>query len=494
MGSKASSDIKTPMIFHQDSSDELPLKTIPGSYGMPFFGPIKDRLDFFWFQGQTKFWTSRMEKYQSTVFHVNVAPGPPGFRTSHVVMLLDQKSFPILFDVSKVEKKDVLLANYMPSLSLFGGTRPCVFLDPSEELHAKVKSFVMNIIKLNASKWIPEMQKAALEVFPKWDLEMNEKAKAEVNTHTSQVACNVLVRTVLGRDPAAPGEATLKTDGPSLFRTWLAPFLAPIASIGLPHILEELTFHSFPIPSFVASGTYKKLTNFFEIYGTELLDMAEREHGIDRHEALHNIIFFMGFNAFGGLQLFLPAMVEYVAGAGQKLHDALVKEVRDAVKEEGGSALTVAALRRMELSRSIVYESLRMSPPVAYQYARAKEDITVESHDARYEIKKGELIGGCQPVATRDPRVFKDAEKFVAERFMGEEGKKLIKYVLWGNGPADGKPSVSNKQCAANDLVPLLSQAFLACLFLHYDSFTIFKPTIKGNSVTIHFSSLRKAC
>ncbi|MCO5606104.1 hypothetical protein L7F22_060291 [Adiantum nelumboides] len=493
MGNKGSSDIKTP-IFHQvPSDDELPLKTIPGSYGMPFFGPIKDRLDFFWFQGQTRFWTSKMEKYQSTVFRVNVAPGPPGFRTSNVIMLLDQKSFPILFDVSKVEKKDVLLANYMPSLSLFGGTRPCVFLDPSEEMHAKVKSFVMNVIKLNASKWIPEMEKAALEVFPKWDSEITEKAKVEVNTHTSQVACNVLVRTILGRDPAAPGEETLDTNGPSMFRTWLAPFIAPIASIGLPHILEELTIHSFPIPTFAVSGTHKKLTNFFKTYGSELLGMAERDHGIDRHEALHNIIFFMGFNAFGGLQLFLPSMVGHVGGAGRKLHDALAKEVRNAVQEEGGGALTVAALRKMELARSIVYESLRMSPPVSYQYARAKEDITVESHDARYEIKKGELIGGCQPVATRDPRVFKDAENFVAERFMGEEGKKLLKYVLWGNGPADGQPSVSNKQCAANDLVPLLSQAFLACLFLHYDSFTTFKPTIKGNSSTIHFSSLKKA-
>ncbi|MCO5606102.1 hypothetical protein L7F22_060289 [Adiantum nelumboides] len=121
-------------------------------------------------------------------------------------------------------------------------------------------------------------------------------------------------------------------------------------------------------------------------------------------------------------------MVGHVGGAGQKLHDALAKEVRNAVQEEGGGAVTVAALRKMELARSIVYKSLRMSPPVSYQYARAKEDITVESHDARYEIKKGELIGECQPVATRDPRVFKDAENFVAERFMGEEGKKLLKF------------------------------------------------------------------
>ncbi|KAK7839402.1 fatty acid hydroperoxide lyase [Quercus suber] len=29
----------------------LPLRTIPGSYGLPLLGPISDRLDYFWFQG-----------------------------------------------------------------------------------------------------------------------------------------------------------------------------------------------------------------------------------------------------------------------------------------------------------------------------------------------------------------------------------------------------------------------------------------------------------
>eukprot|EP00250_Pteridium_aquilinum_P005639 c15706_g1_i1 orf=402-1886(+) len=493
MGNNGSSESDTPIATEGLSDGLLPLKAIPGSYGISYFGAIKDRLDFFWFEGQTEFWTSRMKKYGSTVFRVNATPGPPGFSTCPVIMLLDQKSFSVLFDVSKVEKKDVLLGNYMPSLSLFGETRPCVFMDPSEEEHTKIKSFVMDLIKLNASKWIPEMEKAVAEVFPVWESELKKEGKATVNTQTSQIACNVLIRTFLGQDPAAPGEASIGTKGPSLFQTWLAPMLAPIASIGLPHIVEELTIHSFPLPTLLVSSAYKKLVKFFETYSTDLLDMAERDYGIGRHEALHNIIFFMGFNAFGGLELFFPTMVEHVAEAGQKLHEALAKEVRDAVREEGGNALTVAALRKMELVRSTVYESLRMSPPVAYQYAKAKEDMIVESHDGRYEVKKGELLGGCQTIATRDPRVFKDAERFIAERFMGEEGKKLLKYVVWGNGPCDGQTSVANKQCAAADLVPLLSQAFLACLFLQYDSFTILKPIIKGNSITIQFSALNKA-
>ena len=85
----------------KEEYEKKPLKIIPGNYGSPWFGAIKDRLDFFWFQGETKFWTSRKEKYNSTIFRVNVVPGPPGFPTTKAIMLLDQKSFPILFDTTK---------------------------------------------------------------------------------------------------------------------------------------------------------------------------------------------------------------------------------------------------------------------------------------------------------------------------------------------------------------------------------------------------------
>lgn len=456
-------------------------------------GAIRDRLDFFWFQGETQFWTSRLQKYKSTIFRCNVAPSPPGFPTSKVIMLLDQKSFPILFDVSKVEKKDVLLAKYMPSTKFYGGIRPCIYLDPSEDRHRRIKSFIMDLVKLNMHKWVPEMETAVAEAFPTWEEEIKSKGKAQVNAQTGQIVCNVLIRTIVGRDPTAEGENSLKTYGPFLFQAWLAPQLMPVASAGLPHVLEELLLHTFRVPYFLVSIFYRRLEKFFKTYGSELLDMAEIKYGLDRHDALHNIIFFIGFNAFGGLNLFFPPMLGYVGRAGHKLHEALAEEVREAVRKEGDGKLTMGAISKMELVKSVVFECLRLYPPVPYQYATAKEDLIIETYDGRYEVKKGEIIGGCQPMATRDPKVFNDPDNFIAERFVGEEGRKLLRHVLWGNGPADGQTSVANKHCAAADLVPFLSQTLLACLFLRYDSFSTFKPTVRGNQITVHFSSLNKA-
>eukprot|EP00249_Psilotum_nudum_P034403 c5341_g1_i1 orf=321-1796(-) len=469
---------------------QLPLKEVPGSYGLPFFGPLMDRLDFFWFQGEKKFWESRMKKYNSTVFRTNVPPSPPGFPTSSVIMLLDQKSFPILFDTSKVEKKDVLLANYMPSTSFYGRVRPCVYLDPSEERHHKLKSFFLDLMKSKAEKWIPEFDKAINEAFPVWETELAKGGKAKFNGESEQLILNVLLRTLLGADPSESGAASLKREGPSLISAWLAPQLAPIASAGLPHLLEEILIHSFPIPYIFVEFSYKKLQKFFSTHAVELLDLAEAQYSLEREDTLHNLIFILGFNAFGGLKLLFTSVMSYVGQAGSGLHDQLVKEVREAVKAEGG--ITMRACRAMPLVKSTVYEVLRVSATVPYQYAKAKEDFVIESHDACFNVKKGEILGGCQAFASRDPIVFEEPNAFKPHRFMGAEGEKLLQYVIWGNGPGNGKTTADNKQCAGADLVPFLTQLFLVNFFMRYDSFAIEKPVVKGSTSTIFFSSLMK--
>jgi hydroperoxide dehydratase len=66
-------------------------------------------------------------------------PGPFISQDPNVIVLLDAKSFPVLFDSSKVEKKDLFTGTYTPSLALTGGYRVLSYLDPSEPNHAKLK-------------------------------------------------------------------------------------------------------------------------------------------------------------------------------------------------------------------------------------------------------------------------------------------------------------------------------------------------------------------
>jgi hydroperoxide dehydratase len=146
-------------------------------------------------------------------------------------------------------------------------------------------------------------------------------------------------------------------------------------------------------------------------------------------------------------------------------------EIREAVKANGG--LNMKAMQAMPLVESTVYEVMRFKPAVPYQYARAKEDFILESHDAAYRIKKGELLGGVAPFVLRDPAIFKDPATFNPRRFMGKEGKELLHYHIWSNGRQNEDSSVNSKQCAAKDLVPFIGRLLLAELLIKYDSFSL---------------------
>lgn len=123
------------------STVDLPVRPVPGSHGWPLIGPFADRLDYYWFQKPEAFFKKRIEKYKSTVFRTNVPPSFPFFTgvNPNVVALLDCKSFAHLFDVDLIDKKDVLVGEFMPSVAYTGNMRVGVYQDTTEPQHPKVR-------------------------------------------------------------------------------------------------------------------------------------------------------------------------------------------------------------------------------------------------------------------------------------------------------------------------------------------------------------------
>lgn len=139
--SSSSSSSSSPLASPPTPSPaSLPVRTIPGSYGWPLIGSISDRLAYFWFQGPETYFKMRMDKYKSTVFRTNVPPSFPFFLNVNpkVVAVLDCKSFSHMFDMDLVEKKNVLVGDFMPSVKFTGDIRVGAYLDTSEPQHSKV--------------------------------------------------------------------------------------------------------------------------------------------------------------------------------------------------------------------------------------------------------------------------------------------------------------------------------------------------------------------
>ncbi|PON70451.1 Allene oxide synthase [Parasponia andersonii] len=475
------------MSHHESQpSESLPLKPIPGGYGLPFFGAIKDRYDYFYNQGRDEFFRFRRNKYKSTVFRANMPPGPFIASNPNVVVLLDAASFPVLFDTSKVEKKNVFDGTFMPSTGFTGGYRVCSFLDPSEPKHKAIKSYVLYILASKHNEFIPILSNSLSHLFTNLENELSssQKKEANFNTLSDDASFNFFFQLFCNKTPE---EANLGSKSNTLVDKWLLPQVAPLITFNkLPKFLsfiEDLLIHTFPLPSFLVNSGYKKVYDAFYSSAGPLLDEAGQRFGIERDEACHNLVFLAGFNSYGGLKVLFPALIKWIGLAGESLHRRLRGEIRTVVEEEGG--VTFGALEKMSLTKSVVYEVLRIEPPVPFQYGHAKEDMVVKSHDASFEVKKGEMIFGFQPFATRDPKVFERAEEFVADRFVGE-GQKLLKYVLWSNGRETDDPTADNKQCPAKDFVVFVSRVFLVEFFLHYDAFEVEAGTLLlGSSATI---------
>ncbi|NP_001275329.1 fatty acid hydroperoxide lyase [Solanum tuberosum] len=448
----------------------LPVRTIPGSYGLPLLGPIADRLDYFWFQKPENFFTKRMEKHKSTVFRTNVPPCFPfvGSVNPNVVAVLDVKSFSHLFDMEIVEKANVLVGDFMPSVVYTGDMRVCAYLDTSEPKHAQIKNFSLDILKRSSKTWVPTLLKELDTIFTTFEADLSKSKEASLLPALQKFLSNFFSLTLLGADPSVSPE--IANSGYIFLDSWLAIQLAPTVSIGVLQPLEEILVHSFAYPFFLVKGNYEKLVQFVKNEAKEVLNRAQTEFQLTEQEAIHNLLFILGFNAFGGFTIFLPTLLGNLGDEkNAEMQEKLRKEVRDKVGVNPEN-LSFESVKEMELVQSFVYETLRLTPPVPSQYARARKDFKLSSHDSVYEIKKGELLCGYQPLVMKDPKVFDEPEKFVLERFTKEKGKELLNYLFWSNGPQTGRPTESNKQCSAKDIVTLTASLIVAYIFQKYDS------------------------
>ncbi|XP_062217929.1 probable inactive linolenate hydroperoxide lyase [Phragmites australis] len=457
-----------------------PPRPIPGSYGLPVLGPLRDRLDYFWFQGPEEFFRRRAAAHRSTVFRANIPPTFPFFLgvDPRVVAVVDAAAFTALFDPALVDKRDILIGPYNPGVGFTGGTRVGVFLDTEEPEHERIKAFAMDLLHRSARTWAAEFRAGVGGMLDTVEADLakanGDNRSANFVSPLQQCIFSFLCKALVGADPAA--DSLVDRFGYLILDIWLGLQIVPTQKLGvIPQPLEELLIHSFPLPSFIISPGYNLLYRFIEKNGADAISLAEEKHGITKKDAINNVLFVLGFNAFGGFSVFLPFLMGKVGEPEDPagLRPRLREEVRRVLGSRDNGEVGFAAVREMPLVRSTVYEMLRMQPPVPLQFGRARKDFVLRSHGAAFSVAKGDLLCGYQPLAMRDPEVFDRPEEFVPDRFLGDKGEALLRYVYWSNGPETAQPATGNKQCAAKEAVVDTACMLIAELFRRYDDFEI---------------------
>lgn len=412
------------------------------------------------------------------MFRANIPPTFPFFLgvDPRVVAVVDAAAFTALFDPALVDKRDVLIGPYVPSLAFTRGTRVGVYLDTQDPDHARTKAFSIDLLRRAARNWAAELRAAVDDMLAAVEEDLNRApdpaaASASYLIPLQKCIFRFLCKALVGADPAADG--LVDRFGVYILDVWLALQLVPTQKVGvIPQPLEELLLHSFPLPSFVVKPGYDLLYRFVEKHGAAAVSIAEKEHGISKEEAINNILFVLGFNAFGGFSVFLPFLVMEVGKPGR---DDLRRRLGGGAPRAGRRRRRRGRVRGGEGDGAGAVDGVRGAPdapPVPLQFGRARRDFVLRSHGgAAYEVGKGELLCGYQPLAMRDPTVFDRPEEFVPERFLGDDGEALLQYVYWSNGPETGEPSPGNKQCAAKEVVVATACMLVAELFRRYDDF-----------------------
>ncbi|KAL0443996.1 UNVERIFIED_CONTAM: Fatty acid hydroperoxide lyase, chloroplastic [Sesamum latifolium] len=310
----------------------------------------------------------------------------------------------------------------------------------------QIKNFALDILKRSSSSWTSTLVTSLDSMFDSFDAQLAAGSSAGYIFPLQDFLFTFLSRALLNADPSAVPE--IKKSGYVMLDKWLALQLLPTVSINVLQPLEEIFLHSFSYPFWLVKSDYRKLANFVKTEAKETVQRAQTDFKLTEEEAIHNLLFILGFNAFGGFLIFFISLLSSL-GEQKSIHDELRKEVREKLSN---NVLSFQTVQQMELVFSFVYETLRLNPPVPSQFGRARKDFELSSHDAVFQIKKGEMLCGYQPLVMKDPKIFENPEDFVYNRFTKEKGgEKLLKYLFWSNGPQSGTigPSAADKQCPA---------------------------------------------
>ena len=140
----------------------------------------------------------------------------------------------------------------------------------------------------------------------------------------------------------------------------------------------------------------------------------------------------------------------YLLAQHPDVEKKLVDEVSAVLQ---GRAPTVADLAQLPYTEMVVRESMRLYPPAPGFAREPIEDVRIGG----YDVPRGSLISVSTYALHRDPRFFKDPERFVPERFAAGWEERIPRYAFL---PFGGGPRV----CIGNGFAMMEARLILATL------------------------------
>ena len=407
-------------------------KRVPGSYGWPVVGGLKDLIAFTVQPGWKAFFENRRQRNASSVYKVNL------FQPT--VVVLDWKSFEPFHAWDGKLSKDFGFGWAVPPLSLTGGDVPSVFL--ANPQHSSYKSLYMAILQKQAGTLQTTFETAFEEFAAKWTVEKTFKWAEELE----RLAASFVFDWYFGSRPDIDKLRYVYNNiflhiPLSLQKMW--PFSAYNRSIPMSRDLKHFVLNSQKFKDFEALA---------------------KDQGLTDKDALANqLLFLTGMNNFLGLQGMSKALVGELS-RNPALTENLRLEIREAEADISGS-LTLPQLAGLQKMDRFLKEVMRLHPPVFFIYGRATDDFVLDSGDGPYAIEQGTHMMAVIPTAQTDPDIFEDPEEFNPDRFIDTN---LERYLIWPHGSHNQDVTATAHVCPGKDVAMLYGKMLCYQLLRSY--------------------------
>lgn len=138
-------------------------------------------------------------------------------------------------------------------------------------------------------------------------------------------------------------------------------------------------------------------------------------------------------------------------------HPEWAERIQREVDEVLGEAPTLAAIARLDVTRRVLEEGMRLYPPVWLLARMSTRDHTLAGH----YVPKGRLVFVSPWLTHRDPKYWADPERFDPDRFLPERRERLPRYAYFPF-------SAGQRKCIGDRFALLEAQIILAMLTSRY--------------------------
>lgn len=426
---------------------------LPGSYGLPILGVIYDTLDFLFLSGWKRFFLKRQQKYESSVFKINL------FMKG--IAILDHDGFEPLFNWDCRLKKDYGFGWAVPPQALVGNIVPSIFQENPE--HEKYKSLYVAILKNQAASFESTFRSVFTDFSDQW----LEKGKFSLTEELERFCAAFVFEWYFGKRPDTDKVRYLYTNLFShrpLGLLKLIPWSAYNRSRPMFHELLNLV---------KSSDGFKKHIDIAKTLGLKEEDSVAKQ-----------LLFLTGMNNFLGLQGFSKALVGELT-----LRPDLRKELLDEMHEtenSSASQLNLATLRMLPKLDNTLKEVMRLHPPVFFIFGRAEKDFLLHAKTGTYALSAGDHLIGVIPLAHLDPNAFDDPEDFLPERF---EDPKATERLIWPHGQHDAEVSTKGHICPGKNIAIDFGRVLCHALLTGFDWELLEKPSWSDTRFTLNVAS-----